>query len=107
MQAKQFIRHGFVFVNGRKVVYRNYKVKPNDIISLDHKFFAGAKEVMLLDQYQDNYNVDLFDRAVDFGWYYFLTKPFFLLLHFFKEIFGNYGISILLVTIIMSRLNIM
>jgi ribosomal protein S4 len=41
MQAKQFIRHGFVFVNGRKVVYRNYKVKPNDIISLDRQMFLN------------------------------------------------------------------
>lgn len=39
MQAKQFIRHGFVYVNGKRIIYRNYKVKINDVVTLDKKIF--------------------------------------------------------------------
>jgi ribosomal protein S4 len=39
MQAKQFIRHGFVTVNGKKIIYCNYKIKKNDIISVNRKMF--------------------------------------------------------------------
>jgi YidC/Oxa1 family membrane protein insertase len=70
-----------------------------EILELNYKLFAGAKEVKLLDKYSSKYNIDLFDRAVDFGWYYFLTKPFFFILEFFNELFGNYGLAILAITI--------
>ena len=52
-------------------------------IETTDRLFAGAKEVEQLDRYSEQYGIPLFDRAVDFGWFYFLTKPLFHVLHFF------------------------
>jgi YidC/Oxa1 family membrane protein insertase len=65
--------------------------------SLTH-LFAGAKEIRLLDAYEKKYDVPHFDLAVDFGLYYFLTKPFFYLLSFLGKVTGNFGIAIIIFT---------
>lgn len=72
------------------------KVMPQSVAGNDIKLFAGAKEIKLLDTYKNAFNIDKFDLAVDFGWYYFLTKPFFYILDFLYHFIGNMGWAILL-----------
>ena len=71
-------------------------IEAGSLGSISCKMFAVAKEIKLLDRYTKQFNIDKFDLAVDFGWYYFLTKPFFYILDFLYHIIGNMGWAILL-----------
>ena len=64
-----------------------------------NRLFAGAKEVQLLDRYQETLDIPEFWRAIDFGWFHFLTKPIFYALIYIHEVVGNFGIAILLLTV--------
>jgi YidC/Oxa1 family membrane protein insertase len=74
-------------------------IEPGAKIAVENHFFAGAKEFDLLDKYAQSLTIPLFDRAVDFGKLYFITKPLFSLLTFFHKLVGNFGIAILLLTV--------
>ena len=73
-------------------------VAPGQPVEVTTRLFAGAKEVALLDEYEENLRIPLFDRAVDFGWFYFLTKPLFYVLNWLFGIVGNFGVAILITT---------
>ncbi len=68
------------------------------ITSMNH-FFAGAKEVLLLDKYEEGYDVERIDLAIDIGWFNFLTKPMFYALLWLNKHVLNLGVSILLLTV--------
>jgi YidC/Oxa1 family membrane protein insertase len=78
-------------------------VAPGADAAFATRLFAGAKEVNLLDGYRDSLGIADFDKAIDFGWFYFLTKPFFHVLHFFgATLFGNFGVAILVFTLLLK-----
>ena len=59
-------------------------------------FFAGPKDLDLITDYQETLGIDRFELAIDFGWYYFLTKPFLYLLSWLYSLVGNMGVAILI-----------
>lgn len=83
-------------------------VAPGSSASTSVRLFAGAKEIDVLDAYAEGrrggHPIPLFDRAVDFGMLYFLTKPIFLALNYFYALLGNFGLAILLLTVVIKLL---
>ncbi|MDH4439856.1 MAG: membrane protein insertase YidC [Rhizobium sp.] len=66
--------------------------------------FAGAKQVPVIDAYEANLNIPKFDLMIDWGWFYFFTKPMFKLMDYFYHLVGNFGVAILLTTIVVKLL---
>ena len=75
-------------------------VKPGEASTYTYHVFAGAKVLRMLDGYESKVGVAHFDLAVDFGWFYFLTKPLFYALEFLADFLGNLGLAILALTIL-------
>ena len=75
-----------------------YESKPEQTISNDIKIFVAAKEVDVIDGYAESEGINKFDLAIDWGWFYFFTKPLFFILDYFFKITGNFGIAIILIT---------
>lgn len=69
-----------------------------ETISSKVHVFSGAKKLSALQTYEKSWNIPHFDLAVDFGWFYFLTKPFFIALTFLYGLTGNFGIAIIIFT---------
>ncbi|AJD39827.1 inner membrane protein OxaA [Rhizobium gallicum bv. gallicum R602sp] len=97
------------FTDGQPRYQADYKedavtVAPGQSIELKNLVFAGAKEVPVIDGYEASYQIPRFDRLIDWGWFYFITKPMFKLMDFFFRYFGNFGVAILLTTIVVKGL---
>jgi YidC/Oxa1 family membrane protein insertase len=79
------------------------EVAPGTTASVTTQLFAGAKRWETLKAYQDG-GVDRFVDAIDWGWFYFLTKPMFLLLHWLYGAIGNMGWAIIALTFVIKTL---
>lgn len=77
-------------------------VAPGGTVEVTNRLFAGAKEVKLLDRYTNELGISRFDLAVDWGWFWFLTKPIFIALDYFATLLGNFGLAILLLTVLIK-----
>ncbi|WFE89155.1 membrane protein insertase YidC [Roseibium porphyridii] len=64
--------------------------------------FAGAKETKLLDAYEEALSIKQFELLIDWGWFYFLTKPMFFAIDYFFHLIGNFGVAILVVTVLIK-----
>jgi YidC/Oxa1 family membrane protein insertase len=78
-------------------------VAPNETQASTTRFFAGAKELNLLEAYSAS-GIPLFEYSIDFGWFWFLTKPIFRLLLILEHFLGNFGLAILLFTLCVKLL---
>ncbi len=78
------------------------KVPAGGNMTRQQYLFAGAKVVNILAKYRDAIPAPLFDRAVDFGWFFFLTKPLFVILDTIYRFVGNFGIAILCLTVLVK-----
>ncbi len=93
--------------SGADAYQANYRlnqrvIAPGSSVTVTHRLFAGAKVVDILKGYQDSQGIVEFDRAVDWGWFWFLTRPFFWLLDFFNKLLGNFGLAILALTVVVK-----
>jgi YidC/Oxa1 family membrane protein insertase len=79
-------------------------IAPGASAASDSHLFAGAKIVRVVDGYRDKYGFDRFDLTIDWGWFRFLTKPMFWLLEWLYAQVGNFGVAILLLTVIVKAL---
>jgi len=102
---------------GLKTYQTDYLLQPQTIAagatgSANARLFAGAKEVSVVGidfpfgpgGYNQALHLNHFDLLIDWGWFYFITKPMFLALDFFFHLVGNFGIAILIVTVLVKIL---
>jgi YidC/Oxa1 family membrane protein insertase len=78
--------------------------RAGDVSSTTSHFFAGAKEVKIVEAYNTQLGAKLFDRAIDWGWFWYFTKPFFWILDHLFGWFGNFGLAIIGLTFIVKAL---
>lgn len=77
---------------------------PQKSTSSTLKIFIGAKEVYPIDNYTEIEKIDRFDLSIDWGWFYFITKPLFFVIDYIFKIVGNFGLAIIILTLIVRIL---
>jgi len=118
IDAKVHARFSSGEADGQKTYQTDYLLEPQTVApgattSVNARLFAGAKEVSVVGinfplatagGYNQALNLNHFDLLIDWGWFYFLTKPMFLAIDFFFNLVGNFGIAILIVTVLVKLL---
>ena len=79
-------------------------LEPGQQVEVDAHVFVGPKRVRLLRGYEDTYGFTGFDRAIDWGFLFFLTRPIFAGLQFFANLLGNWGLAILALTLVIKAI---
>ena len=74
-------------------------ISPSSSNSNDVRLFVAAKEVETIDNYAADQNINKFDLVIDWGWFYFFTKPLFFIIDYLFKYSGNFGIAIVIITI--------
>jgi YidC/Oxa1 family membrane protein insertase len=77
-------------------------VAPGAEANFGNRLFVGAKEVHLLDRYETKDHIPLLSYAVDWGWFFFITRPFFYAIDWIYGITGNFGVAILIFTVLVK-----
>ena len=109
ISAKVRARFSFELSNNIKKFQTDYLLDPQTIApgataTANARLFAGAKEVEVVDHYDTELKLNRFELLIDWGWFYFITKPMFKAIDFFFHLVGNFGLAILIVTVIVKIL---
>ncbi|MEP1205792.1 MAG: membrane protein insertase YidC [Rhizobiaceae bacterium] len=104
-----FVAHYNYYTSGRAFYQSDYlsdpiTVAPGATAQTINRLFAGAKKVDIIDAYRDNLEIPLFDKIIDWGWFYWLTKPLFGVMNWIYQLVGNFGVAILGVTVLLKIL---
>lgn len=78
------------------------ELAPGESLASTAYIFAGAKELDVLDAVEDDYGIARFDMAINWGWLWFLTRPFVWLLHMLEGVTGHFGLAILALTLLIK-----
>ncbi|GAB5378209.1 MAG: membrane protein insertase YidC [Acuticoccus sp.] len=98
----------YIFEPGTKAAYQaDYRadavtVEPGATGTSVNRIFAGAKEYAIIRDYEETVGIDRFNLLIDWGWFYFITKPMFLLIDFIYGLVGNFGLAILGATVVVK-----
>jgi len=93
---------------GQPDTYQADYLKPATVIpaggraQTEGMLFAGAREVRTVQNYADTFGIKQFDLLIDWGWFYFITKPLYYLINWFYGLLGNFGLAILAVTVVVK-----
>lgn len=79
-------------------------IAPGQSASIDNQLFAGAKQTTIIDGYEADLEIRQFELMIDWGWFYFITKPLYYLLHWLFLVSGNFGVAILLATVVIKAI---
>jgi len=91
----------YSFTNNYKanfIISEPNTISPQKSTTGNIKIFIGAKEVYPIDNYAEKEKIDRFDLAIDWGWFYFITKPLFFVIDYIFKIVGNFGVAIIILT---------
>jgi len=80
------------------------EAQPNKQISNKVDIVIAAKEVDVIDEYNEKLGLSKFDLVIDWGWFYWIVKPLFFLNDYFFKLAGNYGLAIILITVCLRLL---
>ena len=92
----------FLYRDGFKANYilnNPTTIKPSSSNLNEIKLFVAAKEVDTIDAYAENQKIEKFDLVIDWGWFYFFTKPLFFIIDYLFKYSGNFGIAIVIITV--------
>ena len=79
-------------------------IAPGATGAANMRLFAGAKEVNTVDAYDKALGLNRFELLIDWGWFYFITKPMFKAIDYFFHLVGNFGWAVLIVTVLVKML---
>jgi len=77
-------------------------VAPGGTTQTATRLFAGAKEVAIVDRYENALKLNRFELLIDWGWFYFITKPMFWSIDWLYRHVGNFGVAILIITLLIK-----